>query len=754
MLRMRWFYFSFAVMCVSIGCSDENVQINAGASGKTCGDEVCSENQKCRKGHCVDVVSPVDNIDKDGLCTESTNVCKNEHTRIVCAEGNAPAEENCEDGVCSEGECLSTQCNKTDEFCLNDSTLAICVDGEEMVMKSCPDEIQNGVCRENACIQQINIGDDCSEDAQCPEGAYCDTISTGTCTQYHALGEPCEGIDCAPGLTCLTVCIREVSIGDACDDYQICMVGACHKGTCLPVSTAYGECNDELACPDGTVCADSVCVPTRGECTSNANCIGDSYCCLDESCGSNRNICVPYSTEKANDEACVFKTVPGMFEASVQCYWEPVEIPASNIVVNSVAVGKVHNKYNSEKPLLVFVSSYSSSTSGFVLRILDSESCREIESIPLSNDNSVFNNVALADFDGDGYMEIVTFDSNPVIYQWDASQKKHVPKTIAANLGIHPENGTVSIHDLDNDGMPEIIATNGTVIRADGLVLADAGKKVANCDYTSPILGDIDGDGQVELIADNTIYRWMPASNGWTPLVNIPTGRQLQAAYADFGTPGADASAFDFKHLDGRAEIVLAGMNTLQLWSVFKSDGSVLSSPQNLMEYKFSSTQEWGYPPAIGDFNGDKLPEIGVAARATFGVYDPKCQAAEANKCQARYVVWESATQDGSGIAGASAFDFDGDGKIEIVYGDECYTRVYDGGSGEVLFSSYRNSGTVIEYPVIADVDDDGSTEIVIVSDIFPCGQSQDKSHRGVKCESNSDCYSGSCVGGLCRLYD
>ncbi|MEZ4271384.1 MAG: CARDB domain-containing protein [Myxococcota bacterium] len=66
-----------------------------------------------------------------------------------------------------------------------------------------------------------------------------------------------------------------------------------------------------------------------------------------------------------------------------------------------------------------------------------------------------------------------------------------------------------------------------------------------------------------------------------------------------------------------------------------------------------------------------------------------------------------------SSVTGSSVFDFNGDGAAEVVYNDECYFRVYDGTNGNVLFAEPSESRTRIEYPVVADVDNDGNAEIV-----------------------------------------
>jgi hypothetical protein len=70
-------------------------------------------------------------------------------------------------------------------------------------------------------------------------------------------------------------------------------------------------------------------------------------------------------------------------------------------------------------------------------------------------------------------------------------------------------------------------------------------------------------------------------------------------------------------------------------------------------------------------------------------------------------------------------FDFNGDGAAEVVYGDECYFRVYDGVSGDVQLAVPSVSRTVMENPVVADVDNDGNAEIVFVNnnETLQCGQ-------------------------------
>ncbi len=165
-----------------------------------------------------------------------------------------------------------------------------------------------------------------------------------------------------------------------------------------------------------------------------------------------------------------------------------------------------------------------------------------------------------------------------------------------------------------------------------------------------------------------------------------------------------------------------------------------------------------GGAPTIADYDGDGAPEIGAAFAGAYWVYDPADNKA----------LWHASSKDAtSGRTGSSVFDFNGDGRAEAVYADECYVRVYDGITGAVQFSQARFSSTWNENPIIADVDGDLSAEIVVGSS-GSCAQTYcgdhdnntifddvyDPIYRGVTRDKASDCRSGQCVVGLCRCTD
>jgi hypothetical protein len=256
------------------------------------------------------------------------------------------------------------------------------------------------------------------------------------------------------------------------------------------------------------------------------------------------------------------------------------------------------------------------------------------------------------------------------------------------------------------------------------------------------------------------VWEYNPVTKAWDQDPN----------YANQGsTPAGWAAVADFNPYDGlgTAEIVVAHGGTLTIFDashqVFAGTSVKLPAPG-------------GGPPTVADFDGDGLPEVGIATSDYYVVIDPDCQAnprpggqcASRDQCEHApggacpdYILWSRTSQDHSSqITGSSVFDFEADGKAEVVYADECFARVYSGGDGRVLFSLYHSSSTWQENPVIADTDGDFRAELVVVSNgnftKQGCAELLDPSgvethFAGTICEKNADCVSGVCDAGLCR---
>jgi len=78
-------------------------------------------------------------------------------------------------------------------------------------------------------------------------------------------------------------------------------------------------------------------------------------------------------------------------------------------------------------------------------------------------------------------------------------------------------------------------------------------------------------------------------------------------------------------------------------------------------------------------------------------------------------ILWTSDAVKSSQAAGTSAFDFLGDGAAEVIYMDDTSLRVFDGADGAILMDAPQSPWGYFRYPSVADVDNDGSAEILVV---------------------------------------
>src|SRR5262249_31880458 len=82
--------------------------------------------------------------------------------------------------------------------------------------------------------------------------------------------------------------------------------------------------------------------------------------------------------------------------------------------------------------------------------------------------------------------------------------------------------------------------------------------------------------------------------------------------------------------------------------------------------------------------------------------------------CQGPDLRWSQTLVDkSSGVSTAAAFDFDGDGAVELVERDECWLHIWDGRTGKVRAAVPVASRTGYEGPTIADVGGGGPARVL-----------------------------------------
>ncbi|HVJ19759.1 MAG TPA: FG-GAP-like repeat-containing protein, partial [Polyangiaceae bacterium] len=301
-------------------------------------------------------------------------------------------------------------------------------------------------------------------------------------------------------------------------------------------------------------------------------------------------------------------------------------------------------------------------------------------------------------------------------------------------------------------------------------------------------LADLTADVGLEIVAGTTAYRlpsetpcpdaasdwcndrltvvWdayakdQDTANGGAALM-VSVNQEGFCAVADVLGVNPDLPPGPTNLLDGKPEVVVVSEGYLL---IIDGDDGELQLRQDLEGGALS-----GGAPNIDDFDGDGFPEIASATEEIYTVVDlqaadatncplwpdnmdassPPPQGANAartpggtcdadadcntgavcnerlGQCVCLHNGWKRDTEDDSSrVTSSSVFDFNGDGAAEVVYNDECYFRVYEGGSGGVFLQIPSLSRTLVENPVVADVDNDGNAEIVFVNNnqLIQCG--------------------------------
>ncbi len=615
----------------------------------------------------------------------------------------------------------------------------------------CPDE--DCECDD---VDDCGPGQTCQDgECACPSGVLCG--DEGLCCES---GESCEEAEVCDGDDCETVAFcREECAGTVCGfEGELCCEGdtpSCGPtGECVPDCTGEGDLcgsNFDQCCPGGEVCVFGECRTPGEPCETFTDCGFGEYC--DEGLGH----CMP--DDFPDGIECRAEGDFHDMEISEKWSWTDEDIISIPVVGDVTGDGEPNVVVNTSR---IDDSEWNFEIGEIVILDSSGQQIQRVEHDPANDSWGSHGraNIALGDVTGDGVMEIIyasrtttaTYDGPSYIIAIDGDGNKvwraHDENGNPVSGTVY--NGAVTVANFDDDPGRAQVVVGAMLIDSDGLVVwneDDGPTYGSNAGYIGGIanVADLTGDGNHEIVTGKHAWTvdWQSGS---------PPDVTVTPLWTHDGPDGYPAIA-DMDG-NGKPEVVLVADQTVrilegdsgELWCGIDRTGAECDANDSLRTQPVylpgPSADNRGGPPTIADFDGDGRPEIGVAGGHFYTVFDiyrtgfgdddsdenidsglldeygqPSPDPGEI------FVRWTHETQDvSSNVTGSSVFDFQGDGTSSVIYADECYMRVYSGVDGDIELEVMNSTGTILEYPLVVDVDGNGRSEILVVANYVDWG--------------------------------
>jgi subtilisin family serine protease len=332
----------------------------------------------------------------------------------------------------------------------------------------------------------------------------------------------------------------------------------------------------------------------------------------------------------------------------------------------------------------------------------------------------------VADVNQDGHFEVIVVNNFDVyIFKGDGSFLSGWPNT-GDVPGIRLIHSTPAVGDIDQDGDLEIViqaqkylgetgAVNQTgavcVFHHDGTLASGWPKDTGLGSRTSPVLGDLDGDGDLEILAA-AIGNDVPSEYTYTVFVWHHDGSDFpgwpQSIQTDVSNPFEFSTGLSMADLneDGQLEIILLtqGFPSLAL-HVFSSDGQLFwEASSEAFVFGMNAI------PVVADVNGDGGLEVMVPRYHTTGGIEVFDRHGDMIEEMSKSIPERISLMPGIG-------DLDGDGRLDLAVGSQSgkiYVWTMPGSDepGSLAWPMYQHNpqrtGNYHYTPVFSDTDGDG----------------------------------------------
>lgn len=304
---------------------------------------------------------------------------------------------------------------------------------------------------------------------------------------------------------------------------------------------------------------------------------------------------------------------------------------------------------------------------------------------------------------------IISYDCN-FNELWRTQIRGNVSTT--AGDPVHP-----GLADFDGDGKVELYCKDMILNAQTGAILVNS-----TTDWTyvngGPVAIDILGTGKLQLVLGCSIYNVNLAA-GTLTLAKSRTEYQTRSNPIKINYHTTSVADYN---LDGFIDVLATGSynannnTTAFFWDVhndvLKTYNDYIAGNVTINGCSGSTGAYYarGWESGmgrinIGDLDGDgKMNASYVSGKYLYALDD-----------QFNLLWRKDVKEETSGYTGCTLFDFNGDGKSEVVYRDEKFLYIINGVDGATFTQQTCISRTNREYPVVADVDNDGATELCVI---------------------------------------
>lgn len=733
-------------------CDDGNVVPGDGCGAtcqrERCGDGVRQGTEACDDGNilpgdgCSDqcvVERCGDGAVQAGLgetCDDRNNVggdgCSAQCRVEGCGDGTRQPSEGCDDGNVISGDGCSAAC--VVERCGDGTTQTAlgerCDDGNISSGDGCSSNCIVEFCGDGAT--QPLLGEGCDDGNRASDdgcSASCVVERCGDRILHPGLGEECDDGNQVNGDGC-TLCLRDecgdrvvqAALGEECDDGNLVGGDGCNAG-CRLERCGDGNQQVDEQCDDGNMiagdgcsdqcrvefCGDGVRQPNLDEECDDGNGAAEDGCAacvrefcgdgvvqegIGESCDPGPSGVLPGCSPTCRASCPTSPTVPlpvvgleadclgGPYAAASPAVtdWSWRADPAAptfDRVAVTPMVGNLDDDDGDgvvgagDVPEIVFTA--GNGAGGGRLWAVSGDGAGTLWSVdaPSGHAISPTGGVALGDLDGDGLPEVCTAGLTDAV----VCVSGQTGALVWAAVGEIASAGHPSIADMNADGLAEVVFGR-QIFDHDGLRVGFGVEGTGGGAFLASALVDWDLDGQLEVVVGDAVYE----RNG--------------ALTQRFTTADGYASVADLD-LDGRPDLLRS------------FDGDALTVLRNNGTLFWSRTGEG--PPVVADLDGDSLPEVGIVGGGELHVYEHDGG-----------LKWSLPLTVLGAVPGVTAFDFGDDGALELVVADAEDLWVLDGATGVTLLRDARHqTDGARQHPVVADVDGDGSAELLVTS-LYP----------------------------------